>query len=53
MIVGSQMDLAEIEKLPEKLIREEADRVFRLHASVSFNHGFLESRIRLMIHDFS
>ncbi|CAL8094086.1 unnamed protein product [Prunus armeniaca] len=33
MIFGSQMELSEIEELPKKLIREEADRAFHLQAS--------------------
>ncbi|CAL9007788.1 unnamed protein product [Prunus brigantina] len=37
MILGSQMELSEIEELPKKLIREEAGRAFRLQASVSLS----------------
>ncbi|CAL9029349.1 unnamed protein product, partial [Prunus brigantina] len=33
MILGSQMELSEIEDLPKKLLREEAGRAFRLQAS--------------------
>ncbi|CAL8090632.1 unnamed protein product [Prunus armeniaca] len=33
MILGSQMELNEIEELPKKLLREEAGRAFRLQAS--------------------
>ncbi|CAL9021233.1 unnamed protein product, partial [Prunus brigantina] len=36
MILGSQMELSEIEDLPKKLLREEAGRAFRLQASVRF-----------------
>ncbi|CAL9028811.1 unnamed protein product, partial [Prunus brigantina] len=35
MILGSQMELSEIEELPKKLLREEAGRAFRLQASIS------------------
>ncbi|CAL2228810.1 unnamed protein product [Prunus armeniaca] len=35
MILGSQMELSEIEDLPKKLLRKEAGRTFRLQASVS------------------
>ncbi|CAL8080848.1 unnamed protein product [Prunus armeniaca] len=35
MILGSQMELSEIEDLPKKLLREEAGRAFRLQASIS------------------
>ncbi|CAL8174404.1 unnamed protein product [Prunus armeniaca] len=33
MILGSQMELSDIEDLPKKLLREEAGRAFRLQAS--------------------
>lgn len=36
MILGSQMELSEIEELLKKLLREEAGHAFRLQASVSF-----------------
>ncbi|XP_016648286.1 PREDICTED: uncharacterized protein LOC107880709 [Prunus mume] len=36
MILGSQMELSEIEELPKKLIREEDGRAFRLQASASY-----------------
>ncbi|CAL8085555.1 unnamed protein product [Prunus armeniaca] len=38
MIIGSQMELSEIEELPKKLLREEAGRAFRLQASISLKH---------------
>ncbi len=34
MILGSQMELPEIDELPKKFLREEAGRAFRLQASV-------------------
>ncbi|CAL2269982.1 unnamed protein product [Prunus armeniaca] len=37
MIIGSQMELSEIEELPKKLLREEAGRAFRLKASASMD----------------
>ncbi|CAL8168894.1 unnamed protein product [Prunus armeniaca] len=37
MIIGSQMELNEIEELPKKLLREEAGRAFRLQASASMD----------------
>ncbi|CAL9020652.1 unnamed protein product [Prunus brigantina] len=37
MILGSQMELSEIEDLPKKLLREEAGRAFRLQASASMD----------------
>ncbi|CAL2228785.1 unnamed protein product [Prunus armeniaca] len=37
MILGSQMELTEIEDLPKKLLREEAGRAFRLQASASMD----------------
>ncbi|CAL9000920.1 unnamed protein product [Prunus brigantina] len=37
MILGSQMELSEIEELPKKLLREEAGRAFRLQASASMD----------------
>ncbi|CAL8112774.1 unnamed protein product [Prunus armeniaca] len=37
MILGSQMELNEIEELPKKLLREEAGRAFRLQASASMD----------------
>ncbi|CAL2255402.1 unnamed protein product [Prunus armeniaca] len=37
MILGSQMELSEIEDLPKKLLREEAGRAFRLQASRAIN----------------
>lgn len=36
MILGSQMELSEIDDLQKKLLREEAGRAFQLQASVSF-----------------
>ncbi|CAL2272496.1 unnamed protein product [Prunus armeniaca] len=37
MILGSQMELSEIEDLPKKLLREEAGRAFRLQPSASMD----------------
>ncbi|CAL8174576.1 unnamed protein product [Prunus armeniaca] len=37
MILGSQMELSEIEDLPKKLLREEASHAFRLQASASMD----------------
>ncbi|XP_021829572.1 uncharacterized protein LOC110769840 [Prunus avium] len=37
MIVGSQMDLAEIDDLPKRALREEAGRAFRLQATASMD----------------
>ncbi|CAL8998456.1 unnamed protein product [Prunus brigantina] len=37
MILGSQMELSEIEDLPKKLLREEAGRAFHLQASASMD----------------
>ncbi|CAL8112647.1 unnamed protein product [Prunus armeniaca] len=37
MILGSQMELSEIEDLPKKLLREEAGRAFCLQASASMD----------------
>ncbi|CAL2227777.1 unnamed protein product [Prunus armeniaca] len=37
MILGSQMELSEIEDLPKKLLREEAGRTFCLQASASMD----------------
>ncbi|KAL6276206.1 hypothetical protein ACE6H2_019807 [Prunus campanulata] len=37
MIVGSQMDLSEIDDLPKRALREEAGRAFRLQASASMD----------------
>ncbi|CAL8116861.1 unnamed protein product [Prunus armeniaca] len=37
MILGSQMELSEIEDLPKKLLWEEAGRAFRLQASASMD----------------
>ncbi|CAL2239816.1 unnamed protein product [Prunus armeniaca] len=37
MILGSQMELSEIEDLPKKLLWEEAGRAFRLQASTSMD----------------
>ncbi|CAL9024265.1 unnamed protein product [Prunus brigantina] len=37
MILGSQIELSEIEDLPKKLLREEAGRAFRLQASASMD----------------
>ncbi|CAL8992881.1 unnamed protein product [Prunus brigantina] len=37
MILGSQMELSEIEDLPKKFFREEAGRAFRLQASASMD----------------
>ncbi|CAL8174196.1 unnamed protein product [Prunus armeniaca] len=39
MILGSQMELSEIEDLLKKPLREEAGRAFRLQASVSAKHS--------------
>ncbi|KAL6279929.1 hypothetical protein ACE6H2_016810 [Prunus campanulata] len=36
IIVGSQMDLSEIDELPKRALREEAGRAFRLQATVTF-----------------
>lgn len=41
MIVGLQMDLAEIEELPKKLLREEAGCAFCLQTSVSLSFPFI------------
>lgn len=41
MIIGSQMELAKIDQLPKKGLREEAGRAFRLQASVSFVLSFI------------
>ncbi|BBH05777.1 hypothetical protein Prudu_017264, partial [Prunus dulcis] len=35
MILGSQMELSEVDELPKKLLREQAGRAFRLQASAS------------------
>ncbi|BBN69025.1 hypothetical protein Prudu_703S000200, partial [Prunus dulcis] len=35
MILGSQMELPEVDKLPKKLLREQAGRAFRLQAAAS------------------
>ncbi|BBG95199.1 hypothetical protein Prudu_003679, partial [Prunus dulcis] len=35
MILGSQMELPEVDELPKKLLREQAGRAFRLQASAS------------------
>lgn len=56
IIVGSQMDLAEIKELPKKFLREEASRAFLLQASVSLILPFLfysESYICLFIYYFA
>ncbi|CAL9018063.1 unnamed protein product [Prunus brigantina] len=37
MILGSQMELSDIEELPKKSLREEAGRAFRLQASASMD----------------
>ncbi|CAL2246709.1 unnamed protein product [Prunus armeniaca] len=37
MILGSPMELSEIEELPKRLLREEAGRAFRLQASASMD----------------
>ncbi|BBG99546.1 hypothetical protein Prudu_009268, partial [Prunus dulcis] len=37
MILGSQMELPEIDELPKKLLREQAGRAFRLQASASMD----------------
>ncbi|CAL8112746.1 unnamed protein product [Prunus armeniaca] len=37
MILGSQMELSEIEDLPKKLLQEEVGRAFRLQASASID----------------
>ncbi|CAL9018473.1 unnamed protein product, partial [Prunus brigantina] len=37
MILGSQMELSDIEDLPKKVLREEAGRAFRLQASASMD----------------
>ncbi|CAL8162006.1 unnamed protein product [Prunus armeniaca] len=37
MILGSQMELSEIEALPKKILREEAGRAFRLQASATMD----------------
>ncbi|CAL9018120.1 unnamed protein product [Prunus brigantina] len=55
MILGSQMELSEIEELPKKLLREEAGRAFRLQASISLFIFFLSfgiADIRLLFSGF-
>ncbi|CAL2277638.1 unnamed protein product [Prunus armeniaca] len=37
MILGSKMELSEIDELPKKLLREEGSRAFRLQASASMD----------------
>ncbi|CAL9017677.1 unnamed protein product [Prunus brigantina] len=44
MILGSQMELSDIEELPKKVLREEAGRAFRLQASASMDMWLLVKR---------
>ncbi|BBG93369.1 hypothetical protein Prudu_001357, partial [Prunus dulcis] len=41
MILGSQMELPEVDELPKKLLREQAGRAFRLQAAVGLLFDYL------------
>ena len=46
MILGSQMELPEVDELPKKLLREQAGRAFRLQASVRTLSFYCQSIFR-------